>query len=232
MGRDQENVKVVVCINNKILAEGVKKIIGENVPETLLGDHFFGPGLEAPDIVLFVSRDDIVKLKENYVGARFIYVDQGTPDNELSCLLYCHGVLGIISSDLSLNNFCKALRRVYQGEVWLCQKHLHLLLDQGLKVSGRKNFHKLSDQDRRIIQMVAAGESNKEIADKLFLSLPTIKAHLSRIFRSLRVENRAQLAALATKGMALLNLSCLTIDTLDLWLLFRTFSSNTSASFF
>ncbi len=225
-------MKVLVCINNKILAEGVKRIIGENVPETLLGDHFFGPGLEAPDIVLFVSRDDIVKLKENYVGARFIYVDQGTPDNELSCLLYCHGVLGIISSDLSLNNFCKALRRVHQGEVWLCQKHLHLLLEQGLTTSGRQSLHKLSDQDKRIIQLVAAGGSNKEIADKLCLSLPTIKAHLSRIFRVLSVENRAQLAALATKGATLLNLSFLASDTLDFWLLFSFISINTSASFF
>lgn len=198
-------MKVLVCINNQILAEGIKRIIGEHVPDILLGDHFFGPSVKDPDIVLFVSRDDILELKETYVNARFIYFDQGAPDNELSCLLYCHGVLGIISSDLSLNNFCKALRRVHQGEVWLCQKHLHLLLDQGLKVSGSKNFHKLSDQDRKIIQLVAVGDSNREIADKLCLSLPTIKAHLSRIFRSLSIENRAQLAALATKSNVLLN---------------------------
>ncbi len=198
-------MKVLVCINNKILAEGVKGVVGEKVPETLFGDHFFGPTMEDPDIVLFFSRDDIIQLKENYVGARFIYFDQGTPDSELSCLLYCHGVLGIISCDLDVNNFCKALRRVHQGEVWLCQKHLHLLLEQGQLMSGRKSFHKLSDQDRRIIQLVAAGDSNKEIADKLSLSLPTIKAHLSRIFRSLGVENRAQLAALATKRKDLLD---------------------------
>ena len=205
MGGYWENVKVLVCINNKILAEGVKSILGENVPEALIGDHFFEATVEDPDIVLFFSRDDIIELKENYVGARFIYFDQGTPDSELSCLLYCHGVTGIISCDLDVNKFCKALRRVHQGEVWLCQKHLHLLLEQGPLMSGSKSFHKLSDQDRRIIQLVAAGDSNKEIADKLSLSLPTIKAHLSRIFRSLGVENRAQLAALATKRKDLLD---------------------------
>jgi len=204
MGGYWENVKVLVCINNKILAEGVKSIIGKNVPEALMGDHFFGPTVEDPDIVLFVSRDDILELKKNYIEAKFIYFDQGTCDSELSCLLYCHGVLGIISCDFDVNNFCKALRRVHQGEVWLCQKHLHLLLEQGLLMSGSKSFHKLSDQDRRIIQLVAAGDSNKEIADKLCLSLPTIKAHLGRIFRTLGVENRAQLAALATKGTVLL----------------------------
>ena len=198
-------MKVLVCINNKILAEGVKILIGENVPETLLGDHFFGPVVGDPDIVLFASRDDILELKQNYPEARFIYFDQGTCDSELACLLYCHGVLGIISSDLDVNKFCKALRRVQQGEVWICQKHLHLLLEQGLTLPGRNKPHKLSDQDRKIIQLVTDGDSNNAIADKLFLSLPTIKAHLSRIFKRLNVENRAQLAALATKRKDLLD---------------------------
>jgi DNA-binding NarL/FixJ family response regulator len=52
---------------------------------------------------------------------------------------------------------------------------------------------------------VTDGDSNNAIADKLFLSLPTIKAHLSRIFKCLNVENRAQLAALATKKKDLLD---------------------------
>ena len=198
-------MKVLICINNKILAEGVKSLIGENVPETLLGDHFFGPVVEDPDIVLFASRDDILELKQSYLEARFIYLDQGSCDSELACLLYCHGVLGIISSDLDVNKFCKALRRVHQGEVWICQKHLHLLLEQGLTLPGRNKLHKLSDQDRKIIQLVTDGDSNNAIADKLFLSLPTIKAHLSRIFKCLNVENRAQLAALATKRKNLLD---------------------------
>ena len=89
---------------------------------------------------MFASRDDVQALKESYLDARFIYFDQGTPDNELSCLLYFHGVLGIISTDLSLKNFCKALRRVYQGEVWLSQQHLHLLLKQGMKQAGSNNL--------------------------------------------------------------------------------------------
>lgn len=197
-------VKVQICINNKILAEGVKILIGEKLPESLLGDHCFGPSVDAPDIVLFTSRDDILALKTSYVNAKFIYFDQGTNESELACLLFCHGVLGIISSELDVNKFCKALKIVQSGEVWLCQKHLHLLLEQGQIFPNRKKQHKLSDQDRRIIQLVAEGEPNKEIADNLGLSLPTVKAHLSRIFKSLNIENRAQLAALATKQIDLL----------------------------
>jgi len=194
-------MKVLVCINNKILSEGVKSIICGQIAEIHLGDHYFGPPLDDPDVVLFVSRDDILELKQNYLKARFIYFDQGTSDAELACLLFCHGVRGIISSDLDTFNFIKALKRVFQGEVWIGQKHLHLLLEQGPTLPDRKKQHQFSDQDRRIIQLVADGVSNQAIADKLSLSLPTIKAHVSRIFRCLNIENRAQLAALATKGV-------------------------------
>ena len=197
-------MKVQICINNKIFAEGVKSLIGEKFPEALLGDHCFGPSVDDPDIVLFTSRDDILNLKRSYVNAKFIYLDQGTSESELACLLFCHGVLGIISSELDVNKFCKALRMVHQGEAWICQKHLHLLLEQGQTFPNRNKQRKLSDQDRRIIQLVAEGEPNKDIADDLGLSLPTVKAHLTRIFKSLNIENRAQLAALATKRIDLL----------------------------
>lgn len=197
-------MKVQICINNKIIAEGVKSLISEQVPEALLGDHCFGPPVDDPDIVLFTSRDYILALKTSYVNAKFIYLDQGANESELACLLLCHGVLGIISSELDVNKLCKALEMVHQGEVWICQKHLHLLLEQGQTFPGRNKQRKLSDQDRRIIQLVAEGEPNKDIADNLGLSLPTIKAHLSRIFKSLNIENRAQLAALATKQNDLL----------------------------
>ena len=194
-------MKVQICINNNILAEGVKNIIVDNVPEALLGDHFFGPTVVDPDIVLFVSRDNILEVRQSYENAKLIYFDQGTCNSELAYMLYCHGVLGIISSDLEVSKFCKALKGVHRGEVWISQNHLHLLLNQGLAIQGRKKSHKLSIQDRKIVQLVAEGESNKEIAGNLCLSLPTIKAHLSRIFRCLNIENRAQLAALATKGI-------------------------------
>lgn len=197
-------MKVQFCINNKIIAEGVKSLIGDKFPEALLGDHCFGPSVDDPDIVLFTSRDDILALKKSYVNAKFIYLDQGTSESELAYLLFCHGVLGIISSELDVNKFCKALIMVHQGEVWICQKHLHLLLEQGQTFPNRNKQRKLSDQDRRIIQLVAEGEPNKNIADNLGLSLATIKAHLSRIFKSLNIENRAQLAALATKKIDLL----------------------------
>ena len=197
-------LKIQVCINNNVLAEGVKAIIDENFPEVVLGDQQAGSKLESPDLLLFTSRCDILDLKDNYPEAKFICFDQGMSDSEIACLLYCHGISGIISSSLDIKKFCKALKSVYQGEIWLEQQHLHFLLEQRLNLPDRQSMRKLSQNDRRIVQMVACGKTNKEIADCLCLSVPTIKAHLSRIFKKLNVSNRSQLAGLVIKDQSMI----------------------------
>lgn len=54
----------------------------------------------------------------------------------------------------------------------------------------------ISPREREIILLVCQGKSNKEIVDALFISLPTVKDHISNIYRKTGVANRVQLAAL------------------------------------
>lgn len=59
-----------------------------------------------------------------------------------------------------------------------------------------KERYGISERELEIIQLVAQGRSNKEIADALFISLQTVKDHNSRIYRKLDVSNRVQLTNL------------------------------------
>ena len=60
-------------------------------------------------------------------------------------------------------------------------------------------LEELSPRETEIARLVAEGLTNAEIAGQLFLSLPTIKTHLARIFEKLEVTSRVQLA-LAVHG--------------------------------
>lgn len=51
---------------------------------------------------------------------------------------------------------------------------------------------KLNDREYEILQLIAKGLSNQEIADKLFLALPTIKTHTSNLYSKLDVKSRTQ----------------------------------------
>ena len=64
----------------------------------------------------------------------------------------------------------------------------------------------LSTRERVIIGQVTKGYTNKEIANNLFISEPTVKSHLYNIFRKLEIQNRPQLVAFAYKNLE--GLSC------------------------
>ena len=58
----------------------------------------------------------------------------------------------------------------------------------------------LTATERQVVELVAAGRTNKEIADSLFMSVHTVEAYLTRLFRSLGVQSRTELARLALDG--------------------------------
>lgn len=58
----------------------------------------------------------------------------------------------------------------------------------------------LSDRERQIAELVAAGHTNRQIAEQLFMSPKTVEAHLSRIFAKLGVKTRAAVASAWTQG--------------------------------
>jgi len=193
-------VKILICINNLVLSEGVKKIISDNLEGVIIGQSLSGPSVTEPDIVLFDSRERIDQLKQDNPGAKFICFDLGMKEAEMACLLFCHGINGIISPNLDVSMFCKALLSVSSGEIWIEQTHLKALLQKGRSLPAIDSLRGLSEKDRIMVRLVAEGMKNKDIANKLCLSEPTVKAHLSRVYRTLKVNNRAELVALATES--------------------------------
>ena len=61
----------------------------------------------------------------------------------------------------------------------------------------------LTGRERQILELVATGRSNKEIADELFLSEKTVKHYMTNILQKLQVRNRVEAALLAQKSAGL-----------------------------
>jgi ATP/maltotriose-dependent transcriptional regulator MalT len=57
----------------------------------------------------------------------------------------------------------------------------------------------LSERELEVLQLVAAGHSNQEIAEKLVITVGTVKAHTSNIFNKLNVRSRTQAISKATE---------------------------------
>jgi DNA-binding NarL/FixJ family response regulator len=64
---------------------------------------------------------------------------------------------------------------------------------------SRRNEYSLTQREHDILALLAEGKSNREIAQRLYLSEKTVKAHLAAIFRKLGVTNRTQAAMMAVQ---------------------------------
>src|SRR5438552_77372 len=100
-----------------------------------------------------------------------------------------------------------ALRTAIRGEMLLCLENVASLLTRvassvpnsrdDASLAGREALPTLTRREREILQRVAAGERNKEIAARLGISEPTVKSHLVAIYFKLGVDSRASAVAVA-----------------------------------
>ena len=96
----------------------------------------------------------------------------------------------------------KAIQAVYNGELWLSREFMSkwILSTKGGGVSESEG-NGLTAKEVQILRLIADGASNKDIADKLFISTNTVKTHLYNIFKKINVTNRLQAALWARKSL-------------------------------
>ena len=92
-----------------------------------------------------------------------------------------------------------AIRKTYNGERVLEPEVTTKMMEQ-LSNRNRHVLHEeLTNREQEILLLIAQGMSNQEIADELFITLKTVKTHVSNILAKLEVEDRTQAAIYAFK---------------------------------
>jgi DNA-binding NarL/FixJ family response regulator len=94
------------------------------------------------------------------------------------------------------------VRVVAAGEALLSPRVTRRLISEFTSRPGRRGhappeLDELTDREREVLTLVAAGLSNEEIAERLVISRATAKTHVSRILLKLGARDRAQLVAIA-----------------------------------
>lgn len=111
------------------------------------------------------------------------------------------GADGFLLKDTPPPLILEAIRRVAAGDPMLSPSVTRTLIDRVRHDAGddraaaaRARLAVLTDRERDVALAVGRGLSNAEIAGELYLSVPTVKAHVSRLFEKLVVTNRVQIA--------------------------------------
>lgn len=98
-----------------------------------------------------------------------------------------------ITKPFILPNLLARIESLLRRSNW--QKDNSQTIDYSFSVEGE--VEPLTQREKEVLKMVAKGESNASIADKLFVREVTIKTHLNSIFKKLKVSNRTQAVLLA-----------------------------------
>jgi DNA-binding NarL/FixJ family response regulator len=152
-----------------------------------------------PDVII-VDHLDIAEVKR--IGVRFDFAHMLVLSNkqQKSEILELIG-LGIktqVSKDCSRQELIHAVYAAAKGKQFFCESILNTLFGNKIRGKSIDDIPLLSSRETEIIHLIAEGRTNKEIAEKLFLSIHTIKTHRKNIIKKLgfTFKNTAEFASL------------------------------------
>lgn len=113
------------------------------------------------------------------------------------------GARGYILKDTDEEEMIRAIRSVGSGEAIFSPAIANHLMDYfstSRKKIPKQVFPELTNREREILELIAIGESNHSIAERLSISLKTVRNHVSNIYSKLQVADRAQAVIKAREG--------------------------------
>jgi len=188
MLKKQHDMNVVETVGN---GENIMAIIRKYKPEILLLDL----GLRSRNSLHLVKL-----VKKNFPGAKVVIMDLIPTQADVFEYVQA-GVSGFILKDATVTEFLTTIRSVAIGLQVLPDNLTGSLFSQivehalnGSNPSLLNDSVRMTKREKQVIELIADGHSNKEIAQNLHLSTYTIKSHVHNILEKLALSTRVQIA--------------------------------------
>ena len=208
-----ENIRLLIVDDHLIIREGLR-LIFDTVPELDLVAEAAN-GVEAlaqvdahpPDVVLMDLQMPVMDgitatetLRRTHPEIAIIILTT-YKENDLLLRGLKAGASGYLLKDTDRQTLINTIHAAARGETLLKPEILQQVLNYQMEEPAQENIveNPLSEREFEVLQMVADGARNKEIAYKLGITERTVKAHLSHIFQKLNVDARAAAVAAAAK---------------------------------
>lgn len=197
-------IKVLIIENETLVRVGLRTILASQEDFLIVGEtDSSAEGLELfqrmiPHVTLISLRfpdtcavTEIEKFTKISPRAKIIVVASHAGDAEISRSLQ-QGAKGYICKDISEKELVEAVQTVAKGGKYIPQ-------DIAAILSENIGQEPLTVSEKRILEMIVGGKSNKEIAYNLDISENTVKTHVKNIFEKINVSDRTSAATTAIK---------------------------------
>ena len=114
------------------------------------------------------------------------------------------GVRGFFYEHDSMPQFLKGIRTILSGQLWVSREIVTRCLVRNNPRGGRASHIRrriLSRRERQILEEVARGASNKEVAEKLCISVHTVKTHLYNSYQKVKAKNRLEAVSWMSRNL-------------------------------
>ncbi|MEN9868177.1 MAG: hypothetical protein RL748_3767 [Pseudomonadota bacterium] len=196
-------IKVFLVDDHPIVREGLQALFSQYLEFNIVGEA--GDGLTAvslfasllPDVALIDLRmpgqDGIATIKairSAHPKAGLIALTSLDGDADARAALAA-GADGFLNKGAPASEVLEAVRSVHAGGRWISAQMAALLDTVGA--------HGLSAREHQVIELLAQGLRNQEIADRLYVSLATAKAHVNAIMAKLGAQDRTEAVVMALR---------------------------------
>lgn len=205
------SVTIALIEDNRLVREGLTSMINQQPGlKVILGQASGEPHTISkltPAVVLLdigLRRGDSLRIatqtRVEFPGAKIIIMDL-LPAHEDIVEYVNAGVSGFIMKDATLAELVSTIRAVAAGENVLPVTMVNSLFSQIAKEAierGRPDVLesvKMTPRERQVINLIADGLSNKEIAANLHVAVHTVKSHVRNVMEKLTLHSRLQIAA-------------------------------------
>ncbi|EAX48926.1 two component transcriptional regulator, LuxR family [Thermosinus carboxydivorans Nor1] len=208
-------INILVADDHALLRQGIKNVLALENDFAVIGEA--GDGEEtlrkaaelAPDVILLdinmprLNGLEVTKrLRDSHPQIKVLILTIHDDDNYVVEVIKA-GAAGYLLKDVEPSMLVAAIRAVYEGESFIYPTLAKRLLDETIRRGekkkqesavqpARRGEERLTYRELEVLQLVAQGLSNSEIAQKLYLSEKTVKNHLTNIFRKINVTDRTQ----------------------------------------
>ncbi len=196
-------------LQNELLSWFIRSEVGLSC---LQGPEYSEPSFEPdadPPLVLLDCLNAVtlplwaagIEAKDPKNGGAYLALFNVGKDRKLTREAMSRGMRGVFYDTMPLPIIAKGIRAILSGELWYSRETLttFLLEPESEPTLPEQVARTLTPREREILLRIAAGSSNQEIAEDLFISLHTVKSHIYNIFKKIDVPNRLQAALWVAK---------------------------------
>ena len=209
-----KKMRVLLADDHAVLRAGLRALLAgepdmdvvgeaENGEDAIIQVQKLRPDVVVMDIAMprLNGLEAIRRIRDLGVPCKVLVLTMHAEEQYLLQVLRAGGA-GYVLKASADTELMEAIRTVYRGEPFLYPSATALLLeDYRGRTAGddRDHYDDLSDREREVLALTAAGYTNQEIADKLVISAKTVDTYRSRIMEKLDLHHRSELVKFALR---------------------------------